>query len=94
MNNPQSGWGALYSPGWIGREWIETGNSGNVQRRIIILPALLVGSGLNNLALEAKLRDNNYSLRDRVSETLTLRHKPRPRTAIVPSFGFTGFFYA
>ena len=36
--------------------------------------------------------DNGRSLSDRVSETLTLRHKPRPRTAIVPSFGFTGFF--
>ena len=34
----------------------------------------LVGSGLNSLALEVKLRDNHYSLRDRVSETLTLAH--------------------
>ena len=46
------------------------------------------------IALTANKGDNGYSLSDRVSETLTLRHKPRPRTAIVPSFGFTGFFYA
>ena len=36
-----------------------------------ILPALLVGSGFNNIALEAKLRDNHYSLSDRVGG-----HKP------------------
>jgi phage regulator Rha-like protein len=37
---------------------------------------------------------NQVSLSDRVSETLTLRQKPRPRIAIVPSFGCTGFFFA
>ena len=42
MNNP------TYSPGFIGWEWIETTILTRVIFIMIILPALLVGSGLKH----------------------------------------------